>query len=249
MRFDFQTVNPIYLNLDGIHVNSGCRFGVIRNLQGVCYDDLVAINADEGDYSAPIENIEVDGIFAENCHSAVRLLSVCSRVDNISISNVYGTFYCYTIGITQYFDGKGKRSNFGRLSFSNIFASEGKCAPGYHTPNGFPLISGEGQSDVEYLSISHLHRKEALKTRPTIEIPEGMHVKNLTISNCSQTNETGKEILFLNNSGEIDRLSVRDLYIPEKPVIGGKGRIHAFECDASASFLMRKPEAAEQEER
>ena len=56
-------------------MNGSCHFGVVRNLRGACRDDLVALNADEGS-GGPVTDIMIDGVFAEDCHSAVRLLSV-----------------------------------------------------------------------------------------------------------------------------------------------------------------------------
>ena len=94
-------------------MNGNCNYGLIQNLKGACYDDLVALNADEGS-RGPITNIRINGIFAENCHSAVRLLTVDNPVEHIHISDIFGTFYTYCIGITKfcferettgYFDG------------------------------------------------------------------------------------------------------------------------------------------------
>ena len=87
--FDFNDGNPLPTNMDGIHINGNCHHGFIRNLKGACYDDLVAINADEGT-NGPITDIEIDGLYAEGCHSAVRLLTVKNRVANIHIRNVWG---------------------------------------------------------------------------------------------------------------------------------------------------------------
>ena len=48
ITFDFNYGNPCACNMDGIHLDGNCHFGVIKNLQGACYDDLVALNAHEG---------------------------------------------------------------------------------------------------------------------------------------------------------------------------------------------------------
>ena len=66
--------------MDGVHLNGNCSFGKMTNLQGTCYDDLVALNAEEGTVG-PITNIDIDGIYAEDCHSAVRLLTVTQPVE------------------------------------------------------------------------------------------------------------------------------------------------------------------------
>ncbi len=79
ITFDFNYGNPLAACMDGIHLVGNCHYGHISNLKGACYDDLVAINADEGS-SGPITHIRVQGIYAEDCHSAVRLLSCKSIV-------------------------------------------------------------------------------------------------------------------------------------------------------------------------
>ena len=92
ITFDYNDGNPYPINMDGIHLDGNCHYGVINNLKGTCYDDLVALNAHEGS-RGDITNIEISNIFADYCHSAVRLLLVSQNIKNIHISNVYGNFY------------------------------------------------------------------------------------------------------------------------------------------------------------
>ena len=72
--FDFNLGNPRPANMDGVHVDGNSSYGTIRNIKGKCYDDLVALNADEGS-DGDISHIDIDGLYAEDCHSAVRLLT------------------------------------------------------------------------------------------------------------------------------------------------------------------------------
>ncbi len=65
----------------------------------------MAVNAYEGS-AGDISNIRIEGIFAKNCHSAVRLLTVEQKVSHVDISNVYGTYYKYCIGFTKYYPGE-----------------------------------------------------------------------------------------------------------------------------------------------
>ena len=48
ITFDFNEGNPYQSNMDGIHCNGNCHCGRIANLFGTCYDDIVALNAEEG---------------------------------------------------------------------------------------------------------------------------------------------------------------------------------------------------------
>ena len=73
---------------DGIQLDGYCRFGRISNLKGATNDDLVAINADDNENESPcfgpIEDISIDGLYAEGCHSAVRILSSGSDPQQLS---------------------------------------------------------------------------------------------------------------------------------------------------------------------
>ncbi len=90
-------------NNDGIHLGGHCEDGVIRDIKGlhpgVTGDDMIALNADDaltrtevnGMTSGPIRNIRIEDIEAQGCHSFVRLLSVFSPIENVSIRGVRGT--------------------------------------------------------------------------------------------------------------------------------------------------------------
>ncbi|EIP97942.1 endopolygalacturonase [Opitutaceae bacterium TAV1] len=100
IRFSSTRVRP---NNDGVHLGGHCEDGVIRDIKGlhpgVTGDDMVALNADDaltrtevnGMTCGPIRNIHIEDIEAEGCHSFVRLLSVWSPVENITIRKVRGT--------------------------------------------------------------------------------------------------------------------------------------------------------------
>lgn len=84
---------------DGVHVGGFCHHGVIRNIHaeyGCTNDDLLAFSADEiysyihntGLEDGPISDILVENISAENCWSAVRILSVVSEISNLTFRNM-----------------------------------------------------------------------------------------------------------------------------------------------------------------
>lgn len=86
-------------NQDGLHFGGGCKNGVISGivgLNGQTNDDLIALNADDcitrvenyGMKCGPIENIRIENIIAENCHTFLRMLSVDSPIRNITVRNV-----------------------------------------------------------------------------------------------------------------------------------------------------------------
>ena len=52
LTFDYTTCNPIFLNMDGVHLDGWCHHGKISNLRGMCFDDMVALNAADGRHVA-----------------------------------------------------------------------------------------------------------------------------------------------------------------------------------------------------
>ena len=93
--FDYTTENPAKGNMDGIHLDGCCHHGAIRNVRGTCWDDTVALNANDGRcaiHQGPITDIEIDGIYAEYGHSAIRMLSTGAPVERIRIRNVLKPF-------------------------------------------------------------------------------------------------------------------------------------------------------------
>lgn len=228
--FDFNFGNPFATNMDGIHLNGNCHYGAIRNLQGACYDDSVALNAYEGS-GGDITNIEIDGIFAENAHSAVRLLTVGQRVAHINISNVYGSYYQYCIGFTKFYEGE-TTGCFDAVSLNNIHASKAKRLPiqeahmhfkDYH----FPFVWIQDGTVVNQLSIDHLHRREYQNPIDTIRIDKGATVNNLIINDLTLENHTDKDCEKLHNQGRIKNLRLAGL--TEKD-INNEGTIDSLVC-------------------
>lgn len=63
LTFDYTTCNPIFLNMDGVHLDGWCHHGKISNLRGTCFDDMVALNANDGQCAqeeGDITDIDID---------------------------------------------------------------------------------------------------------------------------------------------------------------------------------------------
>ena len=222
LMFDYKIGTPKLWNLDGVHVEGNCKNGYIRNLKGTCHDDIVAITSDDGCFG-PIENIVVDGIYAQNAHSAVRLLSRITSVRNIHISNIFGTFYVYGIIISKYFEGEG-RSKFENITIDNMYASI--CEGTVDVPGNYsPLISIGSDMDIKNINISNVVRNETHCPTPTIGIESNTLVENLSVSNCVQTNETQYPISFLYNDGTIKKLNILNIETGDDELFGGEGEI------------------------
>ena len=98
-------------NQDGVHLGGGCRHGHIEDIRAVSKgqtnDDLLAINADDsverienrGLVRDAIEDIYVDGLFAEDCHTAIRVLSVDAPIRRVHIRNVTAGCRCKALNL------------------------------------------------------------------------------------------------------------------------------------------------------
>ena len=226
IRFDFNYGNPWATNMDGIHLNGNCHFGTLRNLSGACYDDLVALNCDEGS-DGPITHIEIDGIFAEDCHSAVRMLTVKHRLENIHIQNIHGTYFQYCIGLTKYYEG-GASGGMDAIVIDNVFASKAERYCVYHKRQHscvYPLIYIEDGLHVGTLDVRGVYRKERCVEIDTFYIGRGATVDQLRISRVSVegfTDQTPAPVI--RNLGRIEYLSARHV-IADREILEGDGEV------------------------
>lgn len=226
ITFDFNLGNPVPVNMDGIHIDGGCSNGVLRNLKGTCYDDLVALNADDSGAWDTIESIEIDGVFAENCHSAVRLLSTGSPVRNINISNVFGTYYQYVIGITHFYFERMTTGIFENISLNHIYASKA-LRPDYLMKSGAPYapIHVDRKLSINKLSICDLNRIEKNISVEYILVDEGTTIKNMSVRDLYQENHTGGQCPVLKNDGVIESLYTCNVYADKDDIFTGSGTI------------------------
>ncbi|MBQ8803922.1 MAG: hypothetical protein IJZ53_09825 [Tyzzerella sp.] len=96
---------------DGVHLEGFCHRGVIRDIRGeygCTNDDIIAFTADEavdayahcmGVEDGPISDILVENVYAENCWSAVRLLSVEQEISNVTIRNLSAGVRCHGLNL------------------------------------------------------------------------------------------------------------------------------------------------------
>ena len=231
LTFDFNYGNPWAINMDGVHLDGNCHYGSIRNLRGACYDDLVALNADEGT-CGPITNVEIDGIFSEDCHSAVRLLSCRCAVKNIHIHNVFGTYYQYCIGVTKFYD-RPAQGYYDGLVFDNIFASKAERKSIYQKDGMmiYPLIWIEQDLTVRNIRISNVFRVEEHVKTPTVCVDRHATVENMVLDNIVQENRLSEPFPLLENNGVIGRLFTTGLRTNGDALTAGYGTIQAVTGD------------------
>jgi hypothetical protein len=211
IAFDYATWNPIPLNMDGVHFDGFCHHLRIANLRGTCFDDMVALNANDGICSpeeGPIHDVDIDGLYCEYCHSAVRMLSAGAPLGQVTVRNVHGHFYCYTVGLTHYFPQK-PRGRFDDIVISDVFASKAIVPPecggaDYRAP--MEIVQVQGPVDVGNLVVERLYRDEDKLPSSTIGIDEKATVENLAVRDCRMTNRLSEPIKFVDNRGRIDSI-------------------------------------------
>jgi len=223
--FDFNYGNPYAINMDGVHLNGNCHFGLIRNLKGTCYDDTVALNADEGS-CGPITNIEICGIWAENNHSAVRLLSCEESVENIHVHDIYGTYYQYCVGLTKYYSGD-TAGRFSNITIDNIYASKAERLNIYQKDNTYvyPIIYLENEINITDVTISDIHRIETETPVETIYLGKDVEINMMSIRNVHTENKTGKPMPAFVNNGKIKKLHMANVETNGDPVLVNNGEI------------------------
>jgi len=210
--FDFTEGSPKMWNMDGIHVEGHCKNGSILNLKGACHDDTVALTADDG-LCGPIENILIDGIFANGSHSAVRILSCCTPVKNVTIRNVFGSYYVYCIGLTKFYGDEPGRAQLHNIVIENVSACSSVGTPDVEGGK-YPIIWVENAVDVDCLKISDVYREESTYSTPLIRVDKLAGVKNLVMKNVYQKNCLGTPVEFVKLDGKVENLikeNVREL--------------------------------------
>ena len=96
-------------NQDGLHFGGGVRCGSVKNIRalsnGQTNDDMIALNADDSVERVEnfdlvrdsIEDITFENIYAENCYTVIRMLSVDAKIRNIKFKNIYAGYRHYAI--------------------------------------------------------------------------------------------------------------------------------------------------------
>jgi len=237
IQFDQNWGNPYPVNMDGVHIDGGCRFGLIRNIQGTCYDDIVALNADDF-YDGPIEDIEIDGVFGKDSLRGVRLLSIDSPVQRISISNLFGTFYQNAVALTYFYPRYGTRGKMDQISIRNIYAEHAPRLPVYHRGGNddfvYSLVWVDADIDIGHLTIENLHRREKIAKIETLVIRGNTDIDVLAMSHISQVNETGAPVTLFRNEANIKKLFLNDIQTNGDKLLENNGTIGRLVADADA---------------
>jgi len=120
-------------NQDGVHMNGYCFNGVIRGLHAISThtpdDDMIAFNAfdpsgwqNDGIVTGPIENIEVEDVYAENAYGFFRMLTKepGEYIRNIRIRNCRGGVRYLFLNANSFADAKPGMGRIENVEFSGI---------------------------------------------------------------------------------------------------------------------------------
>ncbi len=189
--------NLLRINMDGIHIQGPSKNGVVRNIKGTTNDDLVALNCDDT-YACEItrgniENMLVDGLFSENGYTAIRLLSSGSKMKNISVKNIFGTYRYYGVSFTHHNIHPGEPVWFENISLEDIFASK----PENDTSDN-PIVWFEEGVRGRNISIRNIFRTEENETNaPTIRLIGDVEINNFSLQNVFESIPDKKSFVMI----------------------------------------------------
>ena len=96
-------------NQDGLHFGGEVRHGLVEHIRAVSRgqtnDDLIALNADDhvgrvenrGLARGDIEDVVIRDVYAEDCHTLVRLASVDAAIRGVTIEHIRGGVRCMAV--------------------------------------------------------------------------------------------------------------------------------------------------------
>jgi polygalacturonase len=220
ITFDY---NMELINEDGIHIKGPSSEGFIQNLKGNTNDDMVALNADDQPMfepsRGPITDIRIDGLYADNGFTAVRLLSGGSPVKRVHISNIYGSFRCNVISFTHFGLHKDEPRLIEDITIDNIYVAR-QINPNLNPQPEWEMYAPKKWEDEEVKRTAeevaakpYLWWENTRKTYDFLWIQSGMTVENLTVSNLARHEWlAGTQPIFTVDKNAIVRnLKLRDI--------------------------------------
>lgn len=182
-------------NQDGLHFCGDVKHGKVSNVRALSYgqtnDDMIALNADDSIERVEnldlcrdtIEDITFENIFAENCHTIIRMLSVTAEIKNIRFKNIFGGFRCNAINAdgarhcrTPLFEESDYPNGVGKIS--DIYIEDFTCYRVQSTPEGFggtkakprPALRIESHMDRFRISnFNYICDKDSMQESPAVK--------------------------------------------------------------------------------
>ena len=166
---DFRILNVKFFsscfrpNQDGVHLNGNCFHGKIKGLYGISPytpgDDMIALNAHDGAAEndhfgrgernvssvnhgidlGPIEDIEIEDVFADSVYGFFRILTKDYPVRNIRAKNIRGTCRFLLLNANAFGDAPPGSGLIENVEFSDICVCKVPESSSSPRINGYPL--------------------------------------------------------------------------------------------------------------
>ena len=194
-------------NQDGIHINGPAYNGLISNIKGSTWDDMIAVNADDGETFGgvtafgEIVDLIIDGVECNNSLNVIRVLSSSSLIDRILIKNIIGTCTDSIIEVSSYGMGDG---NFGSIEIDSVNVS--MLDPVVQHNAGIIL-----NNKIDSISFKNIRfDNPTVLDRTLFSIYPDANIKQLSISGLSiyQADNTLSQWAVIRNFGSIVRLNI-----------------------------------------
>lgn len=195
------------LNQDGIHINGPAYNGLISNIKGSTWDDMVAVNADDGGTFGgvtafgEIVDLIIDGVECNNSLNVIRVLSSSSLIDRILIKNIIGTCTDSIIEVSSYGMGDG---NFGSIEIDSVNVL--MLDPVIQKNAGIIL-----NNKIDSISFKNIRfDNPTVLDRVLFSIYPDAEIKQLSISGLAiyQANNTLSQWAVIRNFGSIVRFNI-----------------------------------------
>jgi len=238
IRFDYREARP---NIDGIHCEGECRNGIIENIWGRTFDDMVALNG--GDCWKPksiggpitpeadrlwypfcqgrIENILIKGIFANDGYRGVRLLanslseaSVAGETEGMNgiiIDGIYGTYKVDCLIVSGW---HGVPKTYENIVLANISASLTEGTNNYIWTENV-IIKNITIDNFSAIYDGNGIARKAINVGGTVE---KMTLRNCTFSTESTKNKTITAVPFIEAS---EGNSIKHLVVDDCRMVSG----------------------------
>ena len=226
-NIDF-TCDAFGVNQDGLHFGGDVKHGKVKNIRALSYgqtnDDMIALNADDSIERVEnldlcrdtIEDIAFENIYAENCHTIIRMLSVTAEIKNLRFKNIYGGFRCNAINAdaarycaTPLFNDEDYPNGVGRIS--DIYIENFTCFPVFELPQGFggtkvlpntALMVESGMDNFNISNFNYICFGDELKRCPAVKAAN-LTGERICADNKQYLLETKKDVVLLDNFKDI----------------------------------------------
>ena len=147
-------------------------------------------------------------------------------VKNIHISNVFGTYYQYCIGLTKFYKDETK-GGFDAITIDNVYASkairyEDRYAQ-IKSSKVYPLIWIQNDVKIKNLTLRSIHRREYNVPIETLYIGKGYPIDNLIIDDLTVEDYTGEKYPVIVNDGEVKNLVLSNIRTGNATLLTGSG--------------------------